>query len=155
MAVELAASRTYPAGVARTFDVVLPLPLPYLFEHRYAAIPPVRAVRDQEPVWGDVGQTRTVVLGDGGTILETLTEVDRPNAFGYRLTDITGPLRPLATSIDGRFAFERAGTGVRVTWSWRIHPRGRLGTAAMPLFARMWHPYARIALDRLEQVLVD
>jgi hypothetical protein len=155
MVVELAASRIFPAGVARTFDVVLSVPLPYLFEHRYAAIPPVKAVRDEPPAWGEVGQSRTIVLGDGGTILETITEVDRPNAFGYELTDISGPMKPLAASIDGRFAFEHAGTGVRVTWSWRIHPRGRLGSTAMPLFARMWRPYARTALDRLEAVLVD
>src|ERR687890_1429482 len=137
MAVELAASRTYPAGVARTFDAVLALPLPYLFGHRYAAIPPVREVRDQDADWGSVGQTRTLVLGDGGTVLETLAAVDRPEGFAYRLTDITGPMKPLATSIDGRFGFEHAGTGVRVTWSWTVHPRGHLGSAAMPLFGRM------------------
>lgn len=153
MAVELSASRTYPAGVARAFDAVLALPLPYLFEHRYAAIPPVKQVRDQG-AWDAPGQTRTIVLGDGGTILETLTEVERPDTFAYRLTDITGPMKPLATSIDGRFRFEHAGTGVRVTWSWAVHPRGRLGLAAMPLFARMWRPYARTALERLEDVLV-
>ena len=154
MAVVLSASRTYPAGVARTFDALLPLPLPYLFSHRYAAIPPVTQVRGPD-TWGSAGQTRTIVLGDGGTILETLTEVDRPHAFAYRLTDITGPMKPLATSIDGRFGFEPAGTGVRVTWSWTVHPRGRLGSAAMPLFGRMWRPYARTALERLEGVLVS
>lgn len=153
MPVELSASRTYPAGVARAFDAVLALPLPYLFAHRYAAIPPVTQVRDQGP-WTSAGETRTIVLGDGGTILETLTEVERPDTFAYRLTDITGPMKPLATSIDGRFRFEHAGTGVRVTWSWSVHPRGRLGRAAMPVFARMWRPYARIALERLEDVLV-
>ncbi|GAA1138145.1 SRPBCC family protein [Nocardioides aquiterrae] len=153
MPVELTASRTYPAGVARTFDTALSLPLPYLFAHRYAAIPPVTQVRDQG-AWTTVGETRTIVLGDGGTILETLTEVERPDTFAYRLTDITGPMKLLATSVDGRFRFERAGTGVRVTWSWSVHPRGRLGRAAMPVFARMWRPYARIALERLEDVLV-
>jgi hypothetical protein len=153
MAVELAASRTYPAEVARSFDIVLPLPLPYLFAHRYAAIPPVTAVRDQGS-WDTAGQTRTIVLGDGGTILETLTDVDRPHAFGYRLTDITGPMKVLATAIDGRFTFDPAGAGVRVTWAWTVHPRGRLGALAMPVFARMWRPYARIALERLEDVLV-
>jgi Polyketide cyclase / dehydrase and lipid transport len=154
MALQLAESRTYPAGVARTFDAVLSLPLPFLFQHRYAAIPPVKEVRDQDPVWGTAGQTRTIVLGDGGTVLETLTEVDRPRGFGYRLTEVTGPMKALAASVDGGFAFEPAGTGVRVTWHWTVHPRGRFGRAAMPLFARMWHPYARTTLERLEAVLV-
>jgi Polyketide cyclase / dehydrase and lipid transport len=154
MVLELAESRAYPAGVARAFDTVLPLPLPFLFAHRYAAIPPIRQVRDQDPVWGTVGQTRRLVLGDGGSILETLTEVERPRTFGYRLTEITGPMKPLATAVDGRFTFEPAGTGVRVTWAWTVHPRGTLGGAAMPVFARMWRGYARIALARLENVLV-
>lgn len=150
----LAASRTYPAGVARTFDATLALPLPYLFAHRYAAIPPVTQVLDQE-AWDAAGCTRTIVLGDGGTIHETLTEVDRPHAFGYRLTDLTGPMSLLAASVDGRFTFEPAGTGVRVTWTWLVHPRGPLGSAAMPVFARMWRPYARTALARLEDALIE
>jgi hypothetical protein len=153
MTLELAASRTYPAGVARSFDATLALPLPYLFAHRFAAIPPVTQVRDQES-WEQVGCTRTIVLADGGTAHETLTEVDRPHLFGYRLTDLTGPMSLLASVVDGRFAFEPAGTGVRITWSWTVHPRGRVGTAAMPVFGRMWNGYARITLARLEDVLV-
>ena len=150
---ELAASRTYPADVARSFDATLGLPLPYLFAHRYAAIPPVTQVRDQE-AWDVAGCTRTIVLGDGGTIRETLTEVDRPHAFAYRLTDLTGPMSLLVSSVDGRFTFEPAGTGVRITWTWLVHPRGAVGRAAMPLFERMWNPYARTALARLEAALI-
>jgi hypothetical protein len=86
MALELAASRTYPAGPARSFDATLALPLPFFFAHRYAAIPPVKRVLDQD-AWDSAGCARTIVLGDGGTIHETLVEVDRPHAFGYRLTD--------------------------------------------------------------------
>ena len=149
----LAASRTYPAGVARSFDTTLALPLPYLFAHRYAAIPPVTQVRDQE-AWDAVGCTRTIVLGDGGTIREELVEVDRPRAVAYRLPDVTGPMSLLVSSVNGRFTFESAGTGVRITWSWVVHPRGRVGTAAMPVFARMWKPYARTALARLEDALI-
>ena len=68
-ALELARSRTYPVGVARAFDTVLPHPLTGLFSRRYAALPPireVREVRDQDGEWGSagVGQTRTIVLAD-------------------------------------------------------------------------------------------
>lgn len=154
MALRLSASRTYPAGVARSFDTTLAMPLPFLFAHRYAAIPPVKQVVLDQEAWDAAGCTRTIVLGDGGTIHETLTEVDRPHLFAYRLTDLTGPMSLLASSVDGRFTFEQAGTGVRITWSWVVHPNGRLGRAAMPVFARMWNPYARIALARLEDVLI-
>src|SRR3954447_16195100 len=113
MVLELSASRTYPAPVERAFDVVLPTPLPELFSRRYAALPPIREVRDQDGEWGTVGQTRTIVLADRGTMRETLVSVDRPRSFGYRISDIAGPMKPLAASVDGLWTFEAAGTGVR------------------------------------------
>ena len=154
MPVELASSRTYPVTVEHAFDVTLPLPLPDLFSRRYAAIPPIREVRDQQGAWGTVGQTRTIRLADGGSIRETLLSVDRPHAFTYRLTDISGPMKPLVTEVEGRWLFEPAGDGARVRWGWTLHPRGPLGRAAMPLFARMWRGYARQALEELERILV-
>lgn len=154
MALELASSRAYPVPVEQAFDVVLPTPLPDLFSRRYAAVPPIREVRDQQGAWGTVGQTRTIRLADGGTLRETLTSLDRPRSFGYRITDITGPMKPLATEIEGRWLFEPAGDGTRVLWGWTVHPRGRLGRTAMPAFARMWRGYARQALEELERILV-
>lgn len=153
--VELEASRSYPLPVERAFDAMLSISLPQLLSRRYAAIPPVREVRDQDDPWGSVGQTRTVRLADGGTVLETLTSVDRPRSFGYRLTDITGPLKSIVSGVDGQWRFDPAGDGVRVTWTWSVQPRGSLGRGAMPLFGRMWHGYARQALEELERLLVD
>ena len=123
MDLELAQSRTYPVSVERAFDVVLPTPLPELFSRRYAALPPIREVRDQDGEWGTLGQTRTIVLADRGTMRETLTSVDRPHSFGYRISDITGPMKPLAASVDGLLdASSEAGTGVRITWAWTVRP---------------------------------
>ena len=61
-AVHLVFSRTFPAGVKRAFEEVLPYPLDRLFTQRFAAIPPVKQVRDQQGEWGTPGQTRTIVL---------------------------------------------------------------------------------------------
>src|SRR6478752_8272290 len=122
MELELARSRTYPVSVEHAFDVVLPTPLPELFHRRYAALPPIREVRDQDGEWGTVGQTRTIVLADRGTMRETLTSVDRPGSFTYRISDISGPMKPLATSVEGRWTLDPAGTGVRVTWAWTLEP---------------------------------
>jgi hypothetical protein len=152
--VRLAHSRTFPAGVRRAFEEVLPYPLERLFTERFAAIPPVKQVRDQDGEWGTVGQTRTVVLSGGGSMREELVVVERPSRFGYRLTDITGPMKPLVRSIDGLWEFERAGTGVRITWSWTVHPRGRVGALAMPAIGRMWTSYARRNFDNFERLLV-
>ena len=61
---------------------------------------------------------------------ETLTGCDRPVAFGYDITDLRGALSPLVERIEGLYAFEKAGTGTRVTWSWVLAPQGRIGAAA-------------------------
>ena len=153
-ALELTRSRTYPVGVARAFDTILSLPLEQVFTRRYAALPPIREIRDQDGEWGSVGQTRTIVLADRSSMRETLTVVDRPTEFGYRIDQVHGPLRPLADSIDGRWCFEKAGTGVRITWGWTVRPASSAAALLMPALGRMWQGYARQALEDLEQILV-
>jgi polyketide cyclase/dehydrase/lipid transport protein len=152
---QLTRSRTYPVTVDRAFDAVLTLPLPDLFSRRYAALPPIREVRDQDGTWGTVGRTRTIVLADRSSMRETLTSVERPSSFGYRLDQLHGPLKPLASSVDGRFDFTASGTGVRVTWSWSVHPASTATALLMPAFGRMWQGYARQALEEVERLLVD
>jgi hypothetical protein len=154
MTVELAQTRTFPVDVERAFDVLLPSSLPDIFSRRYAVIPAVRAVRDQPEPWGSVGQSRTIVLADGGTMRETLTSVDRPHAFGYRLDRIAGPMKPLVSEVAGSWRFAPVGTGVEIVWAWSVEPRGTVGRAAMPVFARMWRGYARQAMEEIERVLV-
>jgi hypothetical protein len=153
-AVHFSRSRTFPAGVKRAFDELLPYELTGLFNRRYAAIPPIKAVRDQDGAWGRPGQTRTVMLSGGGSMREELREVRPPGRFAYHLDEITGPMKALVRSVDGSWEFERAGTGVRITWSWTVHPRGRVGALAMPLFGRMWRGYARQAFDNIERLLL-
>jgi hypothetical protein len=84
---------------------------------------------------------------------EQLVDVDAPHSFAYRLGDITGPMRPLVDSIDGRWEFTQAGTGTRVTWRWTLHPKV-LGAPFMPLICWMWRSYARQALEQLSDLLL-
>jgi hypothetical protein len=151
---QVSASRAYPAGVEHAFDTILPAPLERIFRRRFGAIAPIRAVRDQDGVWGTPGQTRTISLADGGTMREELTAVDRPHRFGYTISHVTGPMKPLASAVEGRWTFEPAGTGTRVTWSWTVHPRNAVSALAMPIFARMWQGYARKALEEIEPLLL-
>ncbi len=150
----LSYSRTYPIGVEQAFDELMPIDLTALFDRRYAAIPPIRAVEDQAGEWGTPGQTRTIRLADGGSMREELTEVTRPARFGYRISGVTGPMKPLVASLDGAWLFEPAGTGVRITWTWVVRPAGRLGRLAMPVFGRMWRGFARQGFDTIETLLV-
>ncbi|HET8989310.1 MAG TPA: SRPBCC family protein [Humibacillus sp.] len=150
----LEASRAIPVEVGTAFDLLLPHPLTDLMSRRYGLLPPIREVRDQVGPWGEVGQTRTIMLTDGGTMREELTEVVRPDHFSYRLTDVTGALAPLVSHVDGRWSFAPAGTGVRVTWSWTLHPTTPYAARVLPVVGRMWRGYARQALERTSDVLV-
>jgi hypothetical protein len=147
-------SRAVPLELQRVFDLTLPMPLTAIFSRRYALLPPVKEVRGQDGVWGQVGQSRTVVTTDGGTMRELLTEVEIPHSFSYRLGDISGPMRPLVDSIDGRWEFAPQGTGTLITWRWNLHPKG-LGACVMPLITMMWRGYARRALELLSEQLLE
>jgi hypothetical protein len=94
------------------------------------------------------------VLVGGGSMREELTRMDPPNAFGYTLSDITGPLAPLVRLVEGQWLFEPAGTGTKVTWRWTIHPRATLSAPLLPVFGRFWRGYARQSLEELSNQLV-
>jgi hypothetical protein len=122
-------SRAIPIELQQAFDGTLPMPLTAIFSRRYGLLPPVKEVRGQDGVWGQVGQTRTVVTTDGGTMRELLTEVDAPHSFSYRLSDITGPMRPLVDNIDGCWEFATHGTGTLITWRWTMHQKALVHTS--------------------------
>jgi hypothetical protein len=146
-------SRTYPVERDEAFAKTLPLPLPDLFARRYGPLPPITSV-DQEGEWATAGQIRTIHTGDGGSMREELLDVDPPHSFSYELTEVSGPMKALARSVDGRWSFDPVGTGCRITWSWTIHPANAAGGLALPVFGRMWRGYAGRALDRLEDLLL-
>jgi hypothetical protein len=150
----MTSSRAIPVDVATAFGRTLPIDLPTIFNRWYGPIGPVKAVRDQLGEWGTVGQTRIVLQVGGGRLREELTKVDPPHTFAYRLTDISGPLAPLVDHVDGEWLFEPIGTGTNVTWRWTVHPKGRAGALAMPVFARLWQGFARQGLEQLAAELV-
>jgi hypothetical protein len=145
--------RSYSLPVEQAFDQVLALPLEQLFNRRHGPIPAVRGTDRAQPTWDAVGNVRTIRLADGGSLHEELVRVERPHAFGYRLTDIRGPMKPLAAHIDGLWTFDPAGVGTQITWSWEIHPRSVLSRPVLPIFARIWRGWARKAFDQIEELL--
>lgn len=147
-------SRAIPVVPQRAFEVTLPIPLTDIFSRRYGLLPPIKDVRRQDGPWGQVGQSRTVLTTDGGTMRERLIDVDAPRSFSYQLSDISGPLRPLVDTIDGRWEFVSRGTGTVITWRWTLHPSGQVAARIVPLIGLMWHGYARQALELLSERLL-
>ena len=146
----LSASAELAATPQSAFDALVDAPLEDLLGDRSGPIPPVRECRGQVGSWGQAGQTRTIVLGDGGTVLETLLVADRAAAdYRYRLTEITGPMKALARAVDGRFSFEPAAGGTTATWTWTIQPTVAGVRLVMPVFDVFWQRAARKAFARL------
>lgn len=138
---------------AQAYRLVLTAPLPEVFSRRHLLLPPIREVRDQPEPWGaSVGQSRTIVTADGGTMVEELTVLEPDDHFGYVLSRITGPMKPLVSSIEGRWTMTPAGAGTTVTWAWTIHPRSALTAPVVRLIGSMWHGYAARGLRELERL---
>jgi len=153
MTTHVSASRSVPVPFEGALERVLHHPLPEFFSRRYAALPAIKEVVLDGDSFAEVGDSRVIVLSDGGRLGERLTLVDSPHAFGYRITPISGPLKPLVSEVQGLWTFEPSGTGTRIGWSWTVTP-SRVGRVAMPAFARMWRGYARQALEEIERVLL-
>jgi Polyketide cyclase / dehydrase and lipid transport len=147
-------SRAIPVSIEHAFGGVLAMPVTRIFRRRYLLLPPIKEVGEQSGDWARAGETRRLHTGDGGTMLETLTEVLAPTRFAYRLSEITGPLKPLTQEIEGDFGFAPAGTGTKVTWRWKVHPCSAPAGVALRGLGRMWNGYARQALEELEAQLL-
>ena len=68
---------------------------------------------------------RTIHTSDGGSLHETLSELEPPHRFGYRIDQVRGPMRPLVRHLDGEWAFAAEGAGTTITWSWSSPPPHR------------------------------
>ncbi len=145
-------SRVVPVATEKAFHGTLPIPLPEIFGRWYGPIPPIKKVRDQTGDWDAAGQSRSLILV-GGSVREELTSVDPPRSFGYRLTDIEGPMALLIGSVTGAWSFAPVGDRTEITWRWTIYPRSALAAPGLPLFGMVWKRYARRALRDLSDVL--
>jgi len=151
----VAESRVVAVPAAEAFARTLPVPLPALFNRWHGPFPPIRQVSEQTGGWDAAGQTRTVRLAGGASMREELTVVDPPRSFGYRLTDIGGPMALLVDHVVGEWLFDPKGDGTEITWRWHIHARSPLTSWALPLFGSLWKGYARRSLANLSVLLTN
>lgn len=141
-------SRVIPVSAPDAFAGALDIPLPTLLSSRYGPFPPIKAVRGQTD-WAQAGDSRTIIPAGGGSMRETLTAVDAPHSFGYRITEIRGPMAMLVDHIDGTWAFSSDGARTAVTWRWALYPKSALTAPVVALLGRLWGGYARGALESL------
>lgn len=143
------ASAPILATTDAVFEAALSLPLPQLYSRRYGPMPPIVEVRDENGAWTTPGQTRTFVLADGGSMHEEMLSIQRPTHFTNRLTDITGPFKPLVAKVVETWSFREVGTGTEATWEWNLYPTNAVTAVLMPVVGRLWRGYARGVLAQL------
>ena len=117
----------------------------------------VRCVDQTGDVWGTVGQSRTILLADGGTMTETLTGRRPPDVVRLRASPrCTAPCSRLwSPPSTASGASRRPAPAPAITWSWVLAARPPRASLALPLLARMWRGYARQALEQLERSWSD
>jgi hypothetical protein len=146
----LSESAVLPVSPEAAYDAVLAAPLEDILGSRVGLVPAITGCAGQDGPWGTVGQTRTIEMSDGTRALETLVLADRPTDYRYRISDVRGlMMRPLVAGIDGRFVFEQAGAGTRVTWSWEMRATNPVTRLLLPALGPFWHRWARRMFDLL------
>lgn len=137
-----------PAKPDRTFAIVTTSD-PARFYPKYGLLPAVVEVRDQTGAWDAVGQSRTLVLGDGGTLVERLKAVDAPRRFAYQLADFTGFFGTLVAFADAEWDFDANIEGTRIRWTYTFHAQPKRGWLVRLIVSLLWSRYMRRVLPAL------
>jgi|LNFM01.1.fsa_nt_gb hypothetical protein len=119
---------------------------------------PVGPLPGVERAWVAAGATigkgvhRSVLLSDGATLDEEITEWDPPRVHEYRVTGFAAPFSLLVRSAIARWSFESLGSGAqartRVTWRYEFSPTSPL---ALPLVV----PLVKLAMNKLMRTTLE
>lgn len=122
---------------------------PSRFYPRFGVIPATTAVRDQTGDWDAEGQTRQLLLSDGGSVVETLTSVQPPFRFVYRLTDFRRIFGALVDHARADWTFQEEEQRTRVSWTYTFFAKPGRGLVVAAIVKAVWGPYMRRVLPGL------
>jgi hypothetical protein len=140
------------ATVLQAYEISGPID-PSKFYPRYGPLPAVTAVHDQSGSWDTVGRTRTLILSDGGSVIETITDTDSPGLFAYELSDFQKIFGKLVKGARAEWRFERVTGGTRIRWTYTFFPLPRAGWIIGLIVSLFWGPYMkRVLPDIIREV---
>jgi hypothetical protein len=122
---------------------------PTRFYPKYGPLPAVVAVEDQTGAWDAPGQSRTLELSDGSTVVERLTDVTSPRRFAYRLSDFTGTFGGLVAFAEAEWDFVPVVEGTRIRWRYSFHAQPKRGWIVRLIVRVFWTRYMRKVLPGL------
>ncbi|MEZ5190019.1 MAG: SRPBCC family protein [Schumannella sp.] len=137
-----------PAPAKRAFEFVTGAD-PVRYYPKFGPLPAVVRVEEVTGAWDAPGQSRKLILSDGGTVVERLTEVDAPRSFRYRLTDFTGSFSALVAYAEADWDFVLAPEGTRIRWRYTFHAQPKRGWIVRLIVRLFWARYMRRVLAGL------
>jgi hypothetical protein len=127
-----------PLGI--TWDIAT-MRTPVGLYPRSGLLPGVVEVRDQSGDWDAAGQTRQLMLSDGGSVIEHTTDVDRQQFFAYNLSDFQKIFGVMVESARAEWTFTTAPNGTLIRWQYTFHARRGYGLPLAAIITFLWGPY--------------
>jgi len=138
------------------FQRVVPIELTSVFPG-YGPLPAVIGTRDQTGGWDAAGQTRTVLLSDGSSAHEMLTQYECPRYFSYTVSNFTGIFGGLTTSANGEWWFQKdpSSDATFVKWRYAFNARSFFSAPILWLIVKIfWQRYMRVSLQLTSDQIV-
>lgn len=151
MEAHTAGSSVYGLARANTgisWDVALQTPPP-AFYPSFGPLPAVVGVQNQPATWDRVGYTRTLLLSDGSSVVETITDSERGASFGYDLSDFTKLFGSLVSGARAEWTFVSERSATLITWSYVFHARPGRDWLVRAIVSLFWARYMRRVLPRI------
>jgi len=130
------------------FEYIVPIDLTSIFTG-YGPLPAVTGTKNQTGAWDGAGQTRTVLLSDGGSTQEMLTKYDHPHYFSYTVDGFTGIFRFLASSAEGEWWFSSTSSDkTHIKWRYAFNAKSVFAVPVLWFITKvLWHNYMHKALQ--------
>ena len=137
------AELTANASRTQTWNTATPL-TPVGYYPKSGLLPAVIEVRDQSGAWDKPGQTRQLLLSDGGWVREKTTNIEPHDFFAYNLTDFQKIFKRLVSYARAEWTFSDADEGTLIHWSYTFVPLNAGAAPVLGLIVRLlWGPYMR------------
>ncbi|WP_147430184.1 SRPBCC family protein [Frondihabitans australicus] len=131
---------------------------PVGFYPAYGPIPATVEVRDQTGGWDSPGQTRQLMLSDGGWVIEHLARIEpargprNTGRFEYDLTDFQRVFGRLVSGAHASWEYSATNTGTHIRWTYSFTalPNPAAAVALTAIVRLAWAPYMRrVVLPRI------
>jgi Polyketide cyclase / dehydrase and lipid transport len=143
------AELTASASREQTWTTATPL-TPVGYYRKSGIIPAVVEVRDQTGNWDTPGQTRQLMLSDGGWVVETIMNVEPYGFFAYNLTQFQKVFGMLVHHARAEWTFTKVQGGTTIHWKYTYFPKSAAARLPLALIVRLaWGPYMRRVLPTI------